>query len=139
MKKNNFLRKTLVLFFVAFSVMLCSTMVFAYSENDADKPAEITVTTENSDINVTNMAEIENMEKSSTNENVNWGKIIAISAGVSIVVTGIVVFMIFNSYKNNGKTEPYPYNQKAPLQLTESNDILVDTRITKIKIEKDND
>lgn len=67
------------------------------------------------------------------------GKTIAIAIGVSILATGITVFLIFNSYKTNGQSEPYTYKKKAPLELSDAEDIHVDTIVTRTKIERDND
>ena len=67
----------------------------------------------------------------------DWLKIILISLGISLVVTGITVFFIYNGYKNNGKTEPYEYTKKAPLELTDKADELVDVRVTTRTIHRD--
>jgi len=69
-------------------------------------------------------------------KSVSWGKIIAVSIIVSAIATLITVFMIFNGYKHNGKSEPYPYDKKAPLELTDSEDILVDTDIRRERRER---
>lgn len=131
MKNKKLLSRAILVVFAVFSIMIFSTAVCAAPEN-ADEP---TVTVENAVADYDDNAAIVNMSKSSEKEK-PMGKIIGIAAGISIVVTGIVVFCIFNSYKTNGMTEPYQYNNKAPLNLTESRDVLVDTRITKRKIEK---
>ncbi len=64
----------------------------------------------------------------------NLVEIILLSAVVSIVVTVVIYF----KYKFNGKTEPYPYNKKAPLNLSVSEDIHIDTKVERKKIEKNN-
>ncbi len=66
------------------------------------------------------------------------GKTIAIAIGVSVVGTGITVFLIWHSYKTNGQSEPYTYKKNAPLQLTSSEDIHVDTIVNRRKIERNN-
>lgn len=68
----------------------------------------------------------------------NLGKGIAIGLGVGVVGTGISVFLVWRSYKTNGQSEPYLYTKKAPLDLSESRDTLIDTIIDKTKIEKQN-
>ncbi len=68
---------------------------------------------------------------------VNWVKVGGISLLISIVVTGAVVVMIYHGYKHNGKTEPYPYDSKAPLELTDTEDILVDTDIQRERIQRE--
>lgn len=65
-------------------------------------------------------------------------KAILVAFGVSTVGTIIWVIVIVNGYKNNGKTEPYPYNKKAPLELTEASEELINTEVTKRKIERNN-
>ncbi len=71
------------------------------------------------------------------NPPVNWFKIIGISFLISTVGTIAAVVMIYRGYKFNGRTEPYPYNNKAPLELTDSEDILVDTDVRRERIERD--
>lgn len=66
----------------------------------------------------------------------NWVKITLISLGISLAVTGITVFIIRKGYKQNGMTEPYEYTKKAPLELTDSADELVDVRVTSRTIER---
>ncbi len=80
--------------------------------------------------------EYEVTEKSSKKK--DWVKIILVALGVSIVVTGVTVYMIYRSYKYNGMTEPYEYKDKAPLELTEKEDQLVDVHVTKRHINKEN-
>lgn len=65
------------------------------------------------------------------------GKILR-ALSISVLVSLLSVFSIYRSYKSNGKTEPYPYNNKAPLDLKVSEDVLVDTDVRRRKIEKDN-
>lgn len=67
------------------------------------------------------------------------GKIIGVTLGVSVGGTFLVVFKIYRGYKFNGKTEPYLYNKKAPLDLVESEDIHVDTKVDRRKINRDKD
>lgn len=74
----------------------------------------------------------------SKNKSVNWVKVILISVAISLLVTGVTVFFIYRGYKHNGETEPYEFTKKAPLELTEKEDTLVDVRITTRRIESDN-
>lgn len=53
-----------------------------------------------------------------------------------VVCGGISVVIVYLRYKNNGKSEPYPYNNKATLNLSQSDDLLVDTRVTHVKVHK---
>lgn len=64
------------------------------------------------------------------------GKTVAIAVGVSILATGITVFLIWHGYKTNGQSEPYTYKKNAPLQLTQSEDVHVDTIVNRRKIER---
>ena len=66
------------------------------------------------------------------------GKQILIAVGVSILATGLTVFFIWNSYKTNGQSEPYTYKKKAPLQLSDAEDLHVDTIVNRRKIERNN-
>ena len=64
-------------------------------------------------------------------------KQILIAVGVSVLATGITVFLIFHSYKTNGQSEPYTYKKNAPLELSDAEDIHVDTIVNRRKIERD--
>ena len=46
--------------------------------------------------------------------------------------------MIYRGYKYNGQTEPYEFKDKAPLELREKEDVLIDVRVTTEHIERDN-
>ncbi len=72
-----------------------------------------------------------------TKEPKNLLKIILISVGISAVISVVSVIVIRSGYKSNGKSEPYPYDKKAPLNLTLKEDTLIDTQVTKTKIEKE--
>jgi len=67
----------------------------------------------------------------------NWGRAIGTSVLVSVIGSVVVVAFVFSRYKFHGRTEPYPYNRKAPLELTGSEDILIDTQIRRERIERD--
>ncbi len=60
-----------------------------------------------------------------------WGIVGGVIGG------GLSMLFVFLRYKNNGKSEPYPYRNKADLNLSQSNDLLVDTRVTRTKIRQD--
>ncbi len=68
----------------------------------------------------------------------NWLKIILISLGIGLLVSVITVLVIRSGYKNNGQTEPYEFKNKAPLDLTDSRDELVDVQVTSVRINRDN-
>lgn len=68
---------------------------------------------------------------------VNWFKVGGMAFLISTIGTIVTVAMIYRGYKYNGRTEPYPYSRKAPLELTDSEDILIDTQIRRERIERD--
>ncbi len=76
--------------------------------------------------------------KESKEKKTSWVKVILVALGVSAVITGVVVYIIYRGYKYNGMTEPYEYKNKAPLELREREDQLVDVHVTSRKINRDN-
>lgn len=82
-------------------------------------------------------AQIEQMKRSSSSDDkITVGDVLS-SFGIGLLIAVIVCVCIFVSYKKHGKTEPYRYNEKTNLALSESSDILVDTKIEKRKLDKD--
>lgn len=67
----------------------------------------------------------------------NWLKIILVALGISAVVTGITVYIIYRGYKYNGMTEPYEYKNKAGLELTVKDDQLIDVHVTSVHINRE--
>ncbi len=67
---------------------------------------------------------------------VNMGRTIGTSLVVSIIGSVVAVLVVFGRYKFNGRTEPYPYTRKAPLELTDSEDVLVDQYVKTERIER---
>ena len=55
---------------------------------------------------------------------------------ISTIGTIVIVIWIYSGYKFNGQTEPYPYSRKAPLELTGSEDVLIDRQIRRERIER---
>ena len=80
-----------------------------------------------------------NTKDDSQKKSPNWGMIIPISLVISLVVTGIAVWMIYRGYKYNGMTEPYEFKNKAPLDLKEREDDLIDVHVTSVHINRGND
>lgn len=80
-------------------------------------------------------ASTDNIKKKKT---VSWPKVIIIAVVISVIITGASVFGIYHSYKHNGMTEPYEYTKKAPLELAVKEDDLVDVKVTKRQIERNN-
>lgn len=117
MKKKQLLLKTVFILCIFAVISVFPATVSAAVD---ESPAVTTVSTEKT-------------EKKSSSDLV---KDILIALGISVAVTGITVFLIAHSYKTNGKSEPYPYNKKAPLSLTRSEDDHIDTRLEKRRKEK---
>ena len=67
---------------------------------------------------------------------VNWFKVGGGAFLISTIGTIVIVGWIYSGYKFNGRTEPYPYNRKAPLELTDSEDVLIDRQIRRERIER---
>lgn len=126
MNKGKTFARIFVLIMAVLSISLFSFGVYAYGEN-IDEPEETTAACEDYQTLSTSDSDIPNL-----------GKIILVSFAIGVVVSGVTVFIIFRSYKTNGQTEPYTYKKKAPLTLTKSEDIHVDTKIVRKKIERDN-
>ena len=70
---------------------------------------------------------------SSYHRGTDWFRTIGTSLLVSVIGSAVAVGIVFSRYKFNGKTEPYPYNKKAPLTLSKSEDVHIDTRLEKHK------
>ena len=77
----------------------------------------------------------ESSHKKERSKKPDFNKIIIVSIGISAIISLSTVCCVYHGYKSNGKTETYPYN-KAPLNLRVSQDTLIDTNVTKIKIQK---
>ena len=57
---------------------------------------------------------------------------------ISIIGTGLIVYFIYRGYKYNGMTEPYEFKNKAPLELKDREDALIDVHVTTRRIERNN-
>lgn len=130
---------------LALSACVCAAAPCAAAENFPDAAAVRETVTENNENNIVRVEydggykyddAVSSDSSSPKKKEVSWPKIILISLAISAVVTGVTVFFIYNSYKNNGKTEPYKFTEKAPLDLSEKTDSLVDVRVTKRRIEQ---
>ncbi len=116
----------LALCLMIFAVLSFSVFSFtaAAAQQDADNETAAVQTAENEEGYALLKGEI-------------GAKQILIAVGVSVLATGITVFLIFHSYKTNGQSEPYTYKKNAPLELSDAEDIHVDTIVNRRKIERD--
>ena len=153
MKNKNFLSRTIIVLSLAVCMIFSGMTVFA-APTDA-------YTAESSAYEIVNVTEddydddyydddyydddyyeddyYDSKAESSSKEKKqkNWLKIILIAVGIGLVVSVITVLVIRSGYKNNGKTEPYEFKNKAPLDLTDSRDELVDVKVTSERIHRD--
>ena len=74
---------------------------------------------------------------SSYHRETDWFRTIGTSLLVSVIGSAVAVGIVFSRYKFNGRTEPYPYNRKAALELSASEDVLIHTDIKRERIERD--
>ena len=74
---------------------------------------------------------------SSYRRGTDWFRAIGTSLLVSVIGSAVAVGIVFSRYKFNGRTEPYPYNRKAALELSASEDVLIHTDIKRERIERD--
>lgn len=124
MKKNGFF-KLIVPMMIAAVLFVCPLMASA-----AAAPAKAEVT------DITDEPSVSTMAKKTSSDG-DLGECIAVGAIVGIVVGGICVLAVYLRYKNNGKSEPYPYENKSTLDLKTSNDILIDTHVSRTRIDND--
>lgn len=120
MKKNKFFKLTVPIMIAAL-LFICPLMVSATSTE--------------ADMSITEEPSVSMMSKKSSSHG-DLGQCIAVGAIVGIVVGGFGVLAVYLRYKNNGKSEPYPYENKSMLDLKISNDILIDTHVSRVKINK---
>ena len=68
----------------------------------------------------------------------DWFRTIGTSLLVSVIGSAVAVGIVLSRYKFNGRTEPYPYNKKAALELSASasQDVLIHTDIKRERIER---
>lgn len=139
------------------AVMICvlscvSITAFAAGDNDDAQTMSVTDSTKDTftvdslDLEAQGAIQSENAQQplqaeqmkksSSSDEKITVGGVLS-SFGIGLLIAVIVCVAIFVSYKKHGATEPYRYNEKTNLALSESSDILVDTKINKRKIDKD--
>ena len=127
-KSNRYFARLVVAVMALVALSVFSLSAYAAVEDAQAEPEAASVETVSSSSS--------SSSSSSTKETKNVGKTIAISLGISLVATGVTVFFIAHSYKTNGQSEPYTYKKQAPLTLSQSQDIHIDTRITRRKIER---
>ena len=120
MKKKQLLIKTIFVLCI-FAVISVFPMAVNAAPDDGASAQVITVST----------------DSKSKKDSSDLVKDILIALGISLAVSGITVVVIACRYKFNGRTEPYPYNRKAALELSASEDVLIHTDIKRERIERD--
>ncbi len=108
--------------------------VTAAAEANEYEITPVDYTYDHYEVNVDSNGNVTAKEKKSK----NWVEIILVALGISVVVTGITVYVIYRGYKYNGMTEPYEFKNKAPLDLREKEDQLIDVHVTSVHINRDN-
>lgn len=147
--KKNCIKKTAAVIAAALTIFCCGISASAESIDIAEVPAASEVNDYavvygyddydgNYDYNYNNDNAPATGKSKSEPEKKNWLQIILIALGVSIVGTGLTVYFIYRGYKYNGMTEPYEYKDKAPLELSDREDVLIDVQVTTRHIERNN-
>ena len=142
--KKNILKRSAAVIAAALTLLCCGISASAESVIAADAPAAAAAE-ENAgaafygydgdyDYDIITTANSGISEK----EEKNWVKIIIVALVVSLLATGIIIFVIYRGYKYNGMTEPYEYKNKAPLELSDREDVLIDVHVTTRHIERNN-
>lgn len=126
MKNKKFITKLFIAVLAAVMMIFVTTAVCAYDDAECINDPSVQQTAYDYYEN-----------NSSYRMGTNWGRAIGTSVLVSVIGSVVVVAFVFGRYKFHGRTEPYPYNRKAPLELTGSEDILIDTQIRRERIERD--
>ena len=126
MKNKKFITKLFIAVLAAVMMIFVTTAVCAYDDAECINDPSVQQTAYDYYEN-----------NSSYRMRTNWGRAIGTSVLVSVIGSVVVVAFVFGRYKFHGRTEPYPYNRKAPLELTGSEDILIDTQIRRERIERD--
>lgn len=112
----------MILSFCCFAPAVC-----AAGDDAADEP-QITTAAASADQSELELTEV------SRKRNSGGGRFIVFGFIAAPLAAGVFALITINGYKNNGKTEPYPFTSKAPLELTEKNDFLINTEVTKRKL-----
>ena len=127
MKNKKFITKLFIAVLAAVMMIFVTTAVCAYDDAECINDPSVQQTA----------YDYYDENNSSYRMRTNWGRAIGTSVLVSVIGSVVVVAFVFGRYKFHGRTEPYPYNRKAPLELTGSEDILIDTQIRRERIERD--
>ena len=145
--KKNFLSKTAAVLAASAMIAACGLSVSAESYidtavNEASVQAEDEAFTAVYEYDSSYDYDIVPTAKSSSSsgeKSTDWLKIIIVALVISILGTGLTVYFIYRGYKYNGMTEPYEYKDKAPLELSDREDVLIDVHVTTRHIERKND
>lgn len=145
MRRLKALAGVLVLAVMMMCMSCFALAVNAAGEADDGAPQAVTAEIRHDDADAAEAAfsgddtpEVIKTASSSSSREPNIVKGIIAGLLIAVIGTGIFLFTTINSYKNNGKTEPYPFSSKAPLSLKVKEDVLVNTEVTKRKIESSN-
>ena len=139
------MRKTIsIAALIAVLMMICSMFCLSFAVNaadDADAPVVVTVDIDKGEQTVQTDAdsspEIVKVKKSSGGSH-NIVRAVIVGLVIGVVGAAIFIFVNISGYKNNGQSEPYPFNSKAPLDLKLHDDVLINTEVTKRKLQNNN-
>ena len=132
-KTKSFLLRLSAVMLLAFAMMFGAMSVSAvYEEQDTNISAEQMAYDDYYD----DYYDDGHYNTASRSGNTDWGRTIGTSLVVSIVGSIVAVIFVYHGYKFNGRTEPYQYTRKAPLELTDSEDVLVDKYLKTERIER---
>lgn len=142
MRKMKALVGVLVLAIMMMCISCLALTVNAAGDTEDNSPQAVTADIRHGDADTAeadyegdNTPEVVRTSSSSSSGGKSIVKGIIAGFLVAVIGTGFFLFTTINGYKNNGKTEPYPFTSKAPLDLKVKEDILINTEVTKRKIE----
>ena len=136
MKKSKKFLFTILTFMLMITVLSFGSIIVSADFEEYDSNNMSTVQTTAYDDDYYNDDYYDN-NTSSYRKETNWFRAIGTSLLVSVIGSAVAVGIVFSRYKFNGRTEPYPYNRKADLELSASEDVLIHTDIKRERIERD--
>ena len=136
MKKSKKFLFTILMFMIMITVLSFASITVSADFEEYDSNNMSTVQTTAYDDDYYNDYYYDN-NTSSYRRGTDWFRTIGTSLLVSVIGSAVAVGIVFSRYKFNGRTEPYPYNRKAALELSASEDVLIHTDIKRERIERD--